>query len=176
MGYSTEPTCEGTLWYTTPASGSFLVTGMPAALQGANDVHLFRTLITNGSHTLQQTFYNTALIGFAAMRPAPAAVPTVSTLSTTPYLRRQAQVNLGSYEAGTLFYSTVSITMTKGFLGGATGTIQMPDLSGATGWNPAWAPPASPAWTFGASSYTSVMQPCASGTSATTVSVSGSTP
>ena len=176
VGYITEPTCEGTLWYNTTASASFLIGGIPGAMQGPNDVHLFRTLITNGNHTLQQTFYSKPLIGFAATRPAPAAVPVVSTITTSPYLRRQAQVNLGSYEAGVFFYSTASITVTKGYLGGATGTIQMPDLSGVSGWNPAWAPPASPAWTFGANSYTSVLQGCASGTSATTVSVSGSTP
>jgi hypothetical protein len=176
MGYITEPTCEGTLWYTTPASSSFLITGIPGALQGANDVHLFRTLIINGAHTLQQTFYSKPLVGFAATRPTPAATPTVSTVTTTPYLRRQAVVNLGSYEAGVFFYSTASITATKGFLGGATGTISMPDLSGVSGWNPVWAPSSSPAWTFGANSYVATLQPCANGSSATTVSLSGSTP
>jgi len=70
----------------------------------------------------------------------------------------------------------VSITATKGFLGAATGTIRAPDLSGVSGWNAAYAPPASPAWTFGANSYVATLQPCASGTSATTVSLSGSTP
>lgn len=176
MGYITEPTCEGTLWYSTPASASFLITGIPAGLQGTSDVHLFRTLVINGNQTLQQTFYTKALIGFAAARPTPAAVPTVSTVTTTPYLIRQAQVNLGNYEAGSFFYSTVSITATKGFLGGATGTIRGPDLSAVAGWNPAWAPPASPFWTFGANSYANVLQPCTDGSSATTVSVSGSTP
>ena len=176
VGYITEPTCEGTLWYSTPASSSFLITGIPGALQGSNDVHLFRTLILNGNHTLQQTFYNKLLIGFAATRPVPLATPTVSTVTTTPYLIRQAVVNLGNYEAGTFFYSTVSMTATKGFLGAATGTIRAPDLSGVSGWNAAYAPPASPAWTFGASSYVATIQPCANGTSATTVSLSGSTP
>ena len=176
VGYITEPTCEGTLWYNTPASSSFLVTGIPGGLQGPNDVHLFRTLIINGNHTLQQTFYSKPLIGFAATRPVPAATPTVSTVTTTPYLIRQAVVNLGNYESGTFFYSTVSITATKGFLGAATGTIRAPDLSGVSGWNAAYAPPASPAWTFGANSYVATLQPCASGTSATTVSLSGSTP
>jgi hypothetical protein len=176
MGYSTELTCEGTLWYSTPASSSFLITGIPPGLQGPDDVHLFRTLIFNGSHTLQQTFYSKALTGFAAVRPAPAAVPSVSTVATTPYLIRQAAVNLGGYEAGTFFYSTVTLTATKGFLGGAVGTIAAPDLSGVAGWNSAWAPPPSPAWTFGAASYVGVLQPCGNGTSVTTVSVSGSTP
>jgi hypothetical protein len=156
VGYITEPTCEGTLWYNVPASSSFLVTGIPGALQGSNDVHLFRTLIINGPHTLQQTFYSKPLIGFAATRPTPAATPTVSTITTTPYLRRQAAVNLGNYEAGIFFYSNAAIAATKGFLGGATGTISMPDLSGVSGWNPAWGPPTTYAWTFGASSYTSV--------------------
>jgi hypothetical protein len=176
MGYSTEPTCEGTRFYSTPATAAHLVTGMPASLQGANDVHIYTIVITNGSTNLQQTFYSKALLPFAASRPPVPATPAVTNVGGAPYQIKQAVVDLGSYDTGTLFYSNFSVTASKGFLGGATGTIRAPDLSGAAGWNSAYAPATTANWSFGVnSSVTAAVGPtCASGSVVTSGSISGS--
>jgi hypothetical protein len=173
MGYSTEPTCEGTRFYSVPATASRLLTGIPASLQGPNDVHIYTVVIFNGTTTLQQTFNNRSLIGFAATRPPPIAPPPVTNVAGAPYQIKQAAVDLGSYNAATLSYSTTAVTATKGFLGGATGTIRAPDLSAVSGWNSAWAPLASPSWTLGASTSTAVAPTCASGTTISLISVTG---
>jgi hypothetical protein len=85
-------------------------------------------------------------------------------------------VDLGSYDAGTLFYSNFSVTASKGFLGGATGTIRAPDLSGAAGWNSAYAPATTTNWSFGVnSSVAAAVGPtCANGSVVTSGSISGS--
>jgi len=176
MGYTTEATCEGNFLYTTPASASFLITGIPGALQGTNDRHLFTFLILNGTSVLSHTINSKALGAFSATRPTLLAAPTVSNVSGAPYQIKQAQVNLGGYNSATLFYSNMSVTATRGFLGGAAGIIKAPDLSGVAGWSAVYAPATTNAWTVGATTTIYPLPGCADGSTRTTVSVSGTNP
>ena len=173
MAYTTEPTCEGNFLYTVPASGSFLITGFPGSLQGTNDRHLFSFLILNGTSVLQHLVSSKALGNFSTTRPTTLAPPVVTNVSGAPYQIKQAQVNLGSYNSATLFYSTMAVTATKAVFGGVAGTITAPDLSGVAGWNPAWAPASTTAWTVGATTTIYPLAGCADGSTRTTVSVSG---
>ena len=176
MGYTTEATCEGNFLYTTPASASFLITGFPGAVQGTNDRHLFTFLILNGSSVLSHTINSKALGAFSATRPPPLAAPTVSDVPGAPYQIKQAQVNLGNYNTATLFYSTMAVTATRNFFGGATGLIKAPDLSGVAGWSTAYAPPTTNAWTVGAMTTVYPLPGCADGSTRTVTSVAGTNP
>ena len=177
MGYTTEATCEGSFLYTVPATASFQITGFPASLQGPNDRHLFSFLILNGTSVLQHVINSKALGNFTTTRPAPIAAPVVSNVAGAPYQIKQAQVNLGTgYNSATLFYSNMAVTATRSALGGATGTLKAPDLSGVAGWNPAWAPATTTSWSVGATTGIAPVPGCADGSTRTTVSVSGSNP
>lgn len=176
MGYTTEATCEGNFFYTVPASGSFFITGVPASLQGPNDRHLFQFLILNGS-TVMSTMVNSKALGnFSTARPTQIATPVVTDVAGAPYQIKQAQVNLGSYNSVSLFYSNMSVTASRNALGGASGTLKAPNLSGVSGWNALWAPTTTTAWSIGATTYVYPLPNCADGTTRTTVSLSGNNP
>jgi hypothetical protein len=177
MGYTTEATCEGNFFYTVPASASFLITGFPASLQGANDRHIFNFLILNGSSVLQHVVNSKALSNFTTIRPAQIATPVVSNVAGAPYQIKQAQVDLGTlYNSASLFYSNVAVTASRAVFGGATGTLKAPDLSGVAGWNPAWAPTTTTSWSVGATTSVYPIAGCADGSTRTTVSISGTGP
>jgi hypothetical protein len=61
-------------------------------------------------------------------------------------------------------------------LGGATGTLRAPDLSGVAGWSAAWAPAPTSNWTVAATTAIYPLPGCPDGSTRISVSVSGSNP
>lgn len=144
--------CELSNLYTEmPGSaGTFTAFGVPAINQLGTDWHavgLFTTVGPNSFRTLVQYFQamgpQTLTLGAAL------PTPTVSVLAG-PYKRLQGVVTLPSdytsraslrYQDQGASQALAIISATMAWLGGASVTLSLPDFTGVTGWNNAWAPP-----------------------------------
>jgi len=133
----------------TPSPGTLTqMTGVPSSLQRASDFHSVG--IIESHRSVQEYFHTMADRTFTLGAALPT--PTVTVLPAA-YKRLQFTLTLpAEYQRiVTAFYGTsgdpTSIIMVQSFAyqGSASVTLASPDLSGATGWQNAWAPAASSA-------------------------------
>jgi len=155
--FMTSTQSFGSLGATTLTSGnSHTMRIVPAARTASGDVQMIATnavtfsgAITSQIRSVTNVFRDPANLSITL--GAAVNTPTISTLATTPYARVRAQAQRQSdYQD---FWSTnltqnapgqqrtVSITMTAGYVGGAS-TIDMavPDFAGVSGWQNTWGP------------------------------------
>jgi hypothetical protein len=145
----------GQLQFANFSAGTLTYYGVPQAQQVAGEVHEIYV-----DQFVQQSQVGRSLVSyFAAPGDRTESVgpfvntPLVTTIATTPYLRLRgrldAQTEYGS-AARILFYQEPAANDSRGvylqvsalYLGGAPTTwdISVPDLSGLTGFTPAWMP------------------------------------
>lgn len=150
MGYYTGEACTFAPLYFggTSAGATFAVRGIPADRQRATDFHALSVSALSGATTRVAVEIFRAL-GDRTIALGPGFSPTV-TSADGPYRRLRAAFTIpGAYLAaaagGTnLLYTagerTMSLSTSFAVHGGSGADVTMPDLSGAEGWNPAWAP------------------------------------
>lgn len=153
----------------TSASATRLYYGVPAANQVSGDLHALMAFAypPGGSATSNRfamQFFRTVADQTLTLGPA-LSTPTVTVAATAPYLRPRMQLPAQpqynrlanvSYDqrAGTASSRDVTIIMTAGYIGSAsTFDFQIPDLSGLTGFDPAWGLAAGVATNWSASMY-----------------------
>ncbi|MFN0178933.1 MAG: beta strand repeat-containing protein [Gemmatimonadales bacterium] len=151
MGYLVGNCTAAALYAIGPVSGTtFTAYGIPGAQQRASDLHSLSVLAADGAGTSTRS----AIEYFAALGnrnfalPAAMPVPTVAVLAG-PYKRLQFQFTLPAEysQSVTVAYSesgsgndVVLIATVAGYLGGQAVNLSVPDLSGVSGWDNAWAP------------------------------------
>jgi hypothetical protein len=145
--YFTGATCKAAFLGSGVLSGSsFTAYGMPAANQRPTDYHQV-TIFAHSDATSSPASSRTVMESFKTLAARTITVgatiptPTLSTLAG-PYKRLQAVFTLpAEYQQSTGFeYEQISILATLGYLDGTAVTLAMPDLSGVTAWDNAWAP------------------------------------
>lgn len=162
--YATSPS-TGVCYYVPLQNGSytggqFTARGAPAAQQQSGDVHVFS--VREGLNSVSQMFTTLAdhSIAFGAALPT----PTIADITgASGYLRLRADLTLpAEYNSlATFGYAdgsgdhSLAVLATAAWLGGLSVSMEAPDLSGAAGWNDAWAPATSSTvtWSFQANGW-----------------------
>ncbi|MGE0440515.1 MAG: hypothetical protein AB7L66_21485 [Gemmatimonadales bacterium] len=165
MSYRSGASCAGASLYQAAGSGQAAspvgVLGIPAAVQRASDLHaLTLTAITNpanptATRVLMENFG--ALAPRTMTLPTALAAPAVTTLAG-PYKRLQGVYPIpAEYTSGTSFtyislspIRAVTMNATLAWVGAGSATMAMPDFTGVTGWDNAWAPAAAATGTWAA--------------------------
>ncbi|MCU0617003.1 MAG: hypothetical protein MUD17_07985, partial [Gemmatimonadaceae bacterium] len=122
------------------------VVGLPASAREASDLHQVLGATTNVTAPRQIITYarDVRLPGVRTFGPL-LAVPTVQLLGSAPLRLRvqgawqseyddQVTVQFVQNSSG----RSITISATSAFLGGSNYSLEMPDFTGASGWNPAW--------------------------------------
>lgn len=147
------------------SASSFTVRGFPAARQRVTDRHLLLVTAIAPAHarSVWRSFH--AMTARTITMPPPLPAPTIATLAGSykrlqaTFVRQPEHIITGGVGVGANFtYGTQSghqyatVLATQAWIGATTATLAMPDLSSVTGWNDAWAPPASAtgSWSIGA--------------------------
>lgn len=145
-------TCQvGRLYREIPTSGAtFTAYGAPAANRLGTDWHAVSLFTYHGANSFRTMHeYFTTLGPRTLTLGAPLPVPTVSALAGS-YKRLQAAVTLpAEYQSrASLRYqdqgaprSLAIVSATMAWLGSSNVSLSLPDFSGVSGWNNAWAPP-----------------------------------
>jgi len=147
-------TSSGDRWHTTLYSGPLSAGatrryfGIPAARLVAGELNVLwvstrpSTGPTDRSRFAYQ-FFTTVTDRTVSLGPDLAA-PTITAASTAPYLRLRAQLTAQAeydqYASATFVQDarSASTTMTGAYAGGAAYDLEVPDLSGVQGFDPAW--------------------------------------
>jgi hypothetical protein len=154
MGYITNASCQSALMYLLQQvpSPTFAITGVPASLQQAGDLHALMVtdvtasggrIVTNEFHTLA----NQALTFGASLASA------IDTLAGN-YRRLRATLALppdygfASFNTGEGTATTQAINETSGYAAGGSMALAMPDFSGLPGFSAAWEPAPGPAQSY----------------------------
>lgn len=120
--------------------------GVPLAQLAASDIHFLEGFAYDGDgYRMSGVFFRSATNRTITFGPA-LSPPVISTVTSTPYLRPQAQLASQAAYGGVVycFFNQdtrgVFVWVSAGYLGGtpATWTVAMPDLSAAAGWDNAW--------------------------------------
>lgn len=145
MSYYAGASCSHYDLYDGPAtSANFPVYGVPASQQRATDFHTITVFASNPIRVAVESFHT--LADRVVALPAALPAPTITTPSGG-HKRVQASLTLpADYQASLQlwFYNqdgTAHVTASSGWLGGATATLAVPDLSAVTGWRSSFLPP-----------------------------------
>jgi hypothetical protein len=184
LNYQTGAACHGGLLSSTlpdtPTSAT--LSGIPAGEQRATDFHRAMVVSTEGNsaRSVFESFHT--LADRTVNLGAALGAPDVTSLGA-PYKRLQADLTVpNEYNAGvSLGYSenggarAVQISVTDARVGGGSASIVMPDFTGVSGWNAAWAPPAASTvdWAVGATGTNVTGSFCQEGARLTVATVSG---
>jgi len=132
----------------TYTSTQFTARGAPSGQQAAGEFHVF--MAREGLYTVSTTFADMAdhTITFGAALPA-ATITDIS--GGGVYRRVRAELTLPSDYGSIVTIAvtdnagdrSISALATSGWLGGLGVSLEIPDLTGAAGWNDAWAPASS---------------------------------
>jgi hypothetical protein len=153
VGALASPFAFNILTQAAPAGAVSTIHSLPVAQAVAGDLHeLFVNTqnLQNGTLRWAFKYYSTAADHTLALAPT-LNPPTVTAVTTAPYLRTRAQLESQSaYATSARFYmfqgsKQVQVETTAGFMGGVPTTweITTPDLTSATGFSTAWMPLAS---------------------------------
>jgi hypothetical protein len=151
VGYATGSTCQLASLYNGSVGTATQVNlrGVPADRQRATDLHQLTASVLDpsGTRIVQNWFH---ALGNRTVDAPPPIAPTVTRLSG-PYLRTRTTVvvpapyaagNQGNvfagYEAGG---RRLQVGATLARAGGNPAVVDMPDFTGADGWDPTWAAP-----------------------------------
>lgn len=132
----------------TLTTDTVTVYGLPASALVASD--LYETdVVASGTNATRGVFSYSGTFGAATIALGPAlSQPQVTVATTNPYVRMRLQLATQTEydQAASLDFDQTaanrrgSVIMTAGYLdGAATWDLSMPDLSGASGWDPSWA-------------------------------------
>lgn len=139
----------------------FAAGGAPVGQQQANEFHVIT--LTDGFNYVSQAFaqWQDRTLSYGAAIPAPTITDVTGALA---YRRLRAEATLpAEYNSlQTLALSDdsgdrgIAVLATADFLGGQSVTLEVPDLTGAAGWDDLWAPSSASAtnWIFQASGWT----------------------
>jgi uncharacterized membrane protein len=163
--YATSPSA-GVCYYVPLQTGSYIgseftARGAPAAQQQAGDFHVFT--VTEGFSRVSQMFATLASHTLTFGQALPT--PTITDITgASAYRRLRAELTLpAEYNSIATFTfadgsgdHSIAVLATAAWLGGLNVSMEVPDLSGAAGWNDAWAPASASSvdWTFIASGWT----------------------
>lgn len=162
--YATSPS-TGVCYYAPLQTGSYIgseftARGAPAAQQQSGDFHVFSA--TEYLSTVSQMFATLGARSITFGQALPA--PTITDITgASAYRRLRAQLTLpAEYNSMATFGladnsgdHSIAVLATAAWLGGLSVTVEVPDLSGAAGWDDAWAPASSATtnWMFRASGW-----------------------
>ena len=150
------------LFYAFDVLGSWRYYALPASRLNSGELQLLMTSVVSNdqleTRTVMRHFRSAAAASLTL--PPRLSVPTVTRLASAPYGRGRAVLTSQSaYDRWVqATFSTAprhnSVLVTAGYAGAslpATWDLQMPDLSGVTGWNNAWGLTTAPfAWSVSA--------------------------
>ncbi len=125
--------------------------GIPPGAGLAGDLYLVRVSALRGGSAIRDAVRVVAAFGDQAIALGPDPTPpTLSTTTTTPYLRLHAAGPVQAGYGNTIVIgwqqalnpvggSQATLTVTRAYLGTATGyDLTIPDFSGAAGWQNSW--------------------------------------
>ncbi|MCC7054269.1 MAG: hypothetical protein IT355_13465 [Gemmatimonadaceae bacterium] len=177
------------LFYAFDVPGTWRYYALPASRLNTGELQQLLTSVVSGDQLETRTvmrYFRSAAAASLTLPPR-LSVPTVTRLASAPYGRgRAALTSQPEYDRWVqATFSTAprhnSVLVTAGYAGAslpATWDIQMPDLSGVTGWNNAWGLTTAPfAWSVSAAggSHHQLASPLADGaTGVTSTRESGS--
>lgn len=126
-------------------SGQFTARGVPAARQEAGDVHV--VTVSDGYNTVYEMFtqLQNRTIAYAQALPTPSITDITGAAA---FRRVRAELTLPAEYNSLLSVALVNgagdrslvVLATADWLGGLSATVEVPDLTGAAGWNDTWAP------------------------------------
>jgi hypothetical protein len=141
--------------------------GVPAANQATGDLHILAIVglpsLTGTTPQREALFaFHTAVDETFALGPV-ATAPTVSALTATGYARLRAAVTVQSAYNKVFTFTglqtttprNVTITQTAGYTGASSFNLDVPDLSGVSGFDTNWGPKsgAVTSWTYTATGF-----------------------
>lgn len=132
-------------------SGSATVYGVPTSRLATGDFHfaIGLSVALDGSSQRGLYQYNRELVNRTLTLGPQLSTPSVTSLGTTPYARLrstgswQAEYGDGvgvTFSQGTTASNvrTWTVSQSRGFAAGSTYQLEIPDLSGTSGWNNTW--------------------------------------
>jgi hypothetical protein len=139
--------CSSSTGYAlSPAVQTFTLAGLPASLQRENDLLSVAISGKSGVHTFSYSGYFHTLAGLTLNPPSLLAAPTITVPAGT-YKRLQFAFAPSADWTGDKIFSyndpasnVVDIEVSNAYLGGSTGTVAMPVLTGIAGFLDSWEP------------------------------------